>query len=105
VCLNNHDFDDPPCPILEDCIDKLYVTYGGTIPYEQLVNCSGAPPMHLSVQLSYDPNANKLDAKIYPISKTCFGIPLPLTFKEGECASTFALSKKCGIPGASLSWA
>lgn len=102
-CLNNHDFNKVPCDNLTTCLDSLS-SGGQTIAYEDLVNCTGAPSMLLSVFQTYDSSSNELAVKVYPLSRACGDIPLPLHYQYGACASTFALSKSCGISGASVSW-
>jgi hypothetical protein len=104
ICLNNHDFDAVDCTLLTKCLtSSLPSRYGSkTFPYVALVNCSRAPAMSLSVLNSV--SGNTLTAKIYPLQKTCGAIGLPLHYSYGECASTFALAKHCGIAGASLTW-
>src|SRR3990167_8551763 len=42
-CLNNHDFASISCGVLSKCLGN------GTVWYEDLVNCTGANSMHLSV--------------------------------------------------------
>ena len=103
-CLNNHDFDKAPCEVLQGCVTNLTAVYGPTVPYEAMVNCTAAPSMHLSVLPTYDAAASELEVKVYAISKACWGLGLPLHFASGACASTFAVSKHCGVSGASVSW-
>ena len=100
VCLNNHDFASVDCTVLHNCINKF--GSGSVFPYESLVNCTGAESMYLSVSPTY--SDNKIHAKVYPISKTCFGIPIPKSFSKGDCASAFAVSSNCGFAGAAISW-
>jgi hypothetical protein len=133
-CLNNHDFSKVDCAKLHACIgDKKRMAY------EDLVQCSGAPSMRLSVfqevwffvlfSLSYccntkvDPTTGRLRVLLYPLSRSCSSIPIPLHFARGSCASTFAVSflsllssgfslfflfckvsAKCGIAGSALDW-
>ena len=104
-CLNNHDFSKPTCETMSNCIGELTGTYGSTFPYEALVNCSGAPSMSLSVFPEWDSEAFNVEVKIYFISKACWGIPIPMHFTAGQCASQFALSGPCGMAGSSVSWA
>ena len=103
-CLNNHDFTVPTCPVLLNCITTLTRSVGPVFPYESLVNCSQAPPMLLSVIPSYDTSAGQLKITLYALSQECWGVPVPMHFTWGECASVFALSGKCGIAGASVTW-
>lgn len=105
-CLNNHDFNSADCNVLDKC---LHVTLPKqfpslTFPYEALVACTGAPKMHLSVNPSFDASVNKLAAKIYPLVEACEDLPLTLHYSAGECASKFAVSKKCNVGGSSVSW-
>jgi hypothetical protein len=102
-CLNNVDFAKVPCDLLDSCIEAGMRRYRSpTFPYKFLKECTGAKPLPLSVRPSV--KNGKLRAHIYPVSKTCWGIPLPLSFESGQCASTFAVSSKCGIAGSSIKW-
>lgn len=104
-CLNNHDFNKPSCETMSNCIGQLTDMYGSTFPYESLVNCSGPPSMSLSVFPEWDAEAFNLEVKVYFISKACWGIPIPMHFTAGQCASQFALSGACGMAGSSVAWA
>lgn len=103
-CLNNHAFDKVSCSILTQCITQLHNDVGPQVPYEALVNCTAAPSMRLSVTPTYDAARDQLKATVYALSRTCFSIPIGLHYDAGECASTFALSKGCGVAGASVAW-
>ena len=104
TCLNNHDFNKVACGTLNGCIGNLTMQYGATIPYEGLVNCTGASAMPLSVMPTFDEATNQLQVKLYVISHACWGIPVTLHFSRGQCASQFAISSSCGIAGSSVAW-
>ncbi len=102
VCLNNHDFSKASCDKLEACL--LRVPKGGTMAYKDLVQCTGAPSMALSVRTEVDATTGRLRAFVYPLSRSCSGLPVVLHFGKKQCASLFAVSKKCGIAGAAVDW-
>jgi hypothetical protein len=101
-CLNNHDFSKVACDKLQACL--LRVPKGGLLPYEDLVQCSGAPSMPLSVFQEVDATTGRLRALVYPLSRTCSDIPIVMHFAKQQCASLFAVSKQCGIAGAAVDW-
>lgn len=97
VCLNNHDFSRVPCPLFQKCLGN------STVRYEDLVKCTGAPSMALSIYAKYDSDDDEVSVHIFPISRTCFGIPIPLSYKRYECVSSrFALNPPCGHRGAEM---
>ncbi len=102
TCLNNHDFNKVECSRLQACLAR--VPQGGVLPYEELVQCTGAPSMRLSVRQEVDPSTGRLRALIYPLSRSCSGLPIVLHFAKQQCASLFAVSKSCGIAGSALDW-
>ena len=93
TCLNNHDFSKVSCSILESCLNSV-----PTMSYEQLVECSGAPSMHLSVILTaFTDGAIKVHA--YAGSKTCHGLSAPIPEEVGSCSTFFAFNKDCYASG------
>lgn len=107
-CLNNHQFDDVECDTLNQCFSALRVNCSAYGPcyasYQSLVDCTGAPAMHLSVYQTVDEITQKLVAKVYALQEQCTALPITLRFGRGECASAFAISKSCGISGSALNW-
>jgi hypothetical protein len=101
-CLNNRNFADVECGKLHACLAQ--VPPGGVLDYEALVQCTGAPSLPLSVRTEVDPDTGRLRAFVYPFSRSCSDIPLVLHFDKKQCASIFAVSKKCGIAGAAVDW-
>jgi hypothetical protein len=103
-CLNNHDFDKVSCGRLQGCLATLSRP-SPYIAYAALVNCTAAPAMDLSVRGALIDGGAGLRLHVYPLQKTCKYLGVPMTFHEkNKCASTFALSKHCGIAGSSISW-
>ena len=88
VCINNHDFNKVSCEILTDCLS------GGTISYETLVNCTQAPAMKLSIKVEAH-SSTSLVVYSYALSKTCFGVPVPIFETVGDCSTFFAFNKDC----------
>ena len=70
-CQNNHNFNKVDCHTLGKCLGK------GNITYADLITCTGAPSMYLSVNVSYAfGQSQPIKAHVYTPLKTCrpFGI-------------------------------
>ena len=93
VCLNNHDFNKVSCDILTECLS------GNSLSYEDLVSCSGAPAMSLSINITAY-NDGSFVVHGFPVSKKCFGVPVPIPEEVGGCSTLFALNKECYPSGA-----
>jgi hypothetical protein len=62
-CLNNHDFSSNKisCQLLAKCQQQL----APIVPYESLVNCTGAPSIPLSVYPTMSADGTILTMKLY----------------------------------------
>uniref|UniRef100_A0A7S4I218 Uncharacterized protein n=1 Tax=Vannella robusta TaxID=1487602 RepID=A0A7S4I218_9EUKA len=93
VCLNDHDFNKVSCSVLTNCLS------GNSLSYEDLVSCSGAPAMSLSINITAY-NDGSFVVHAFPLSKKCFGVPVPIPEEVGGCSTLFALNKECYPSGA-----
>lgn len=88
-CLNNHDFNKVPCPTLTDCL-----TTWNIMSYEDLVDCTGAPAMDLSINATVYTDGS-ITVHSYALSTGCHGIPVPIFENVGDCSTFFAFNKEC----------
>ena len=88
-CLNNHDFSKVDCSILQQCLAG-----NNQMTYQELVECSGAPALSLSINITATEDGS-ITVHTYPISKTCFGIPVPVHEDVGDCSKLFAFNPDC----------
>lgn len=87
-CINNHDFNKVSCNLLTHCLSE------GTMTYEELVNCTQAPAMKLSIRIEAYSNSTII-VHSYALSKTCLGVPIPILESVGSCSTLFAFNKDC----------
>lgn len=93
VCLNNHDFTQVSCDVLNKCLAG-----SGKMYYGDLVTCTGAPAMFLSVNVTVD-SKRQIAANIHSPMTDCSSLGFTTHYSQGDCASTFALAPKCGLAG------
>jgi len=93
TCLNNHDFTQVSCNTLSTCLSG-----SGRMTYEDLVTCTKAPRMLVSVNVTVD-SQRTIAANIHSPMTDCTSLGFTSRYKQGDCASTFAFSSKCGFPG------